>query len=132
MKIDNATALKLYFDSKTIKPWIKKPIVSHEEIKLAILGVPCVVDFGFTTEKDFSPLHDVTKACAWIFSDSSSDIFFGSYYLTIDEDAHAPSILNWTIDLAIDLAKESDKFRAMKAAHESHSLTTGFSSEKLH
>src|ERR1035437_4894436 len=118
MKIDDGTAFRLYFDSKTINPWVKEPIASHEEAKLAILGVPCVVDFGFTTSRETSPWPVVTKSCAWIFSDSCPD-FFGSFYLTVDEDSHAPSILNWTIALAIDVAKENQKFKEMKAAIQS-------------
>ena len=114
MKIDDVTAFRLYFDSKTIKPWVREPIASHAEAKLAILGVPCVVDFGFATSKKTCwPV--VTKSCAWIFSDSHPD-FFGSFYLTVDEDSHAPAILNSTIATAIELAKENRKFKAMKAA----------------
>lgn len=111
MKIDDATASRLYLQCKAGACLVKesKESTAHEEAKLVILGVPCVVDFGFSSSKrNFG--HVEISSCVWIFSGSGPD-FFGSFYLPVQEDAHAPSILNSTIDHAIEQAKENKKFQ---------------------
>lgn len=108
IKIDDATALRLYLKSKD-GPMSQKESISKEETPLAIFDVPCIVDYGFSSSKKQSEV--VTKSCVWIFSGSSPD-FFGSFYLPVDEESHAPSILNLTIAHAIEKAKADPKFKA--------------------
>ena len=110
MEIDDATALKLLLHSKAGGGESHKESISHEEAPLVILGVPCIVDYGFSfSRKQFEV---VTQSCVWIFSGSSSD-FFGSFYLPVGEESHASSILNLTIAHAIEQAKANPKFKAM-------------------
>ncbi len=111
MKIDDATALQLFLHSKAGGEPHKESI-SHKEAPLVILGIPCIVDYGFSSSNSKKQFEVVTKSCVWIFSASSSD-FFGSFYLPIDEESHAPSILNSTIAHAIEQAKTNPKFKAM-------------------
>lgn len=111
MKIDDATASRLYLQCKAGASLAKesKESTAHEEAKLVILGVPCIVDFGFfSSQRNFG--HLGISSCVWIFSSSGPD-FFGSFYLPVEEDAHAPSILNSTITHAIEQAKGNKKFQ---------------------
>lgn len=111
MKIDDAKASRLYLQCKAEASLVKesKESTAHEEARVVILGVPCVVDFGFfSSQKNFG--HVEIRSCVWIFSDSGPD-FFGSFYLPVEENAHAPSILNSTINHAIEQAKANKKFQ---------------------
>lgn len=113
MEIDDATALQLLLHSKTRGGGgerAHKELISHKEAPLVILGVPCIVDYGFSSSEN--QFKVVTKSCVWIFSGSSID-FFGSFYLPIDEESHASLILNSTIAQAIEQAKTNPKFKAM-------------------
>lgn len=113
-EVDDITALRLYFHSKAGVPQMRgKESTFYEEANTEILGVPCIMRFGFSSEKKCS-MTVVTSSCVWIFSGSGQD-FFGAIYLPVDEDSHAPSILNLTIDRAIEQAILSPKFEARKA-----------------
>ena len=113
MKIDEVTALRLYSDSKFGATCMKES-TAHEEGKAEIVGVPCVVQFGFSSKKECTGAVS-TSACVWIFSGSCAD-FFGSSYLPVCEESDAPSILNSTIDDAIEQAKANPKLVLRTAA----------------
>lgn len=114
MKIDDATACRLYLHSKSGVRIPHKESIAHEQANLVIFGVSCVVAFGFSSSKGYSG-YVKTISCVWIFSRSRLD-FFGSFYLPVYEGSHAPSILNSTIECAIEQANANQKFDAMKVA----------------
>lgn len=74
IKIDDSTALQLFSYSRASVS-LQKDSIAHQESPLVILGIACIVDYGFSTSSKQS--GGVTKACAWIFSDSSH-AFFGA------------------------------------------------------
>jgi len=124
LQIDDATANRLYgkckSDLKFAKGRTKESPVT-EQCKLAALGVPCVVDFGFVVKNVAS--QSQIHACVWIFSECSPD-FFGSFYLPVDEDAFVPEILNSAIANAIKNAKASQKFQDLQATIASRNIWT--------
>ena len=111
MKIDDATALRLYLQSQAGTPMGNRESNANEEARLAILDVPCEVKFGFSSRKNSGPVE--IHACAWIFSSFGND-FFGAFYLPVADDSNVPSILNLTIANAIEQAKANPKFHAAK------------------
>jgi hypothetical protein len=120
MIVDEVTACRLHCQAKAGVPHtLGKESTFYEEIDTEILGVPCVVRFGFTSRKKCST-PCVTTSCVWIFG-SSDQAFLGAIYLPIEEDAHAPSILNSTIDRAIKQAILNPKFAALNASGISQS-----------
>ena len=115
MKIPDATALRLYLRSTSGVHLHRTDSIACEEANLVILDVPCVVKFGFSSSiKCVKPV--ATSTCVWIFSSSDPGVFFGSFYLPVNEDSHPPAILNSAIDQAIEKAKTHHGFLAMKAA----------------
>jgi hypothetical protein len=110
IKIDDSTALKLLSYSRASMS-SQKDSIAHQEAPLVILGVACIVDYGFSTSSRQS--GGVTKACVWIFSESSH-AFFGACYSPVGEESKAPSILNSTIAQAIEQAKVHPTFEAMR------------------
>lgn len=115
MKIDDATAFRLYLQCKSRASWVKcrKESPATEMTKVVAFGVPCDIDFGFFYSNNSA--HPGISSCVWVFRDSGAD-FFGAFYLPVDEDAHAPAILNTTIEYAIENAKASQKFLAQQSA----------------
>jgi len=116
LQIDDDTAHRLFGKCKSELAWIKgrsKESPVTEKSKLHAFGVPCIIDFGFVLKNVAS--RSQIHTCVWIFSDCSSD-FFGSCYLPVKEDAHAPVILNQTIVHAIEHAKTNQKFKELQAA----------------
>lgn len=109
-EVDEMTALRLYFHSIAgIPPQLYgKESTCYEEFNIEILKVPCLLRFGFTSEKKYSTTA-VTIACAWIFCRANQD-FFGSIYLPVDKETQACSYLNLTIERAIEQAIHSQKF----------------------
>ena len=67
MKIDDATALQLFLHSKT-GGWGEphKESISHKEAPLVILGVPCIVDYGFSSSKN--QFEVATKSCCLLYT----------------------------------------------------------------
>ncbi len=111
MKVNEATAFRLLSKSKDFGSSISgKESTAYEDVNVEILGVPCIVRFGFSSSKNLSPI--VTSSCVWIFG--SINAFFGSSYFPVSEDSLAPSILNSTIDHAIEQAKSNTTFQTMK------------------
>jgi hypothetical protein len=120
MKIDDATASRLYSQCKAGAPLVKefKESVSQERASLVIRGVPCVVDFGFSASRKIGRFR--ICSCAWIFGGSNQG-FFASYYLPVEEDSHPASILNSTIGHAIEQVRESKKFQEQLAINSANS-----------
>jgi hypothetical protein len=115
MIVDDVTALRLYSQAKARgSQSAGKESIFYEEIDTEIMGVPCILRFGFSSEKK-SLMPVATGSCVWIFASSGSN-FFGAIYLPVEDDSHAPSILNLTIKRAIEQAILNPKFNAMKAS----------------
>lgn len=111
MKIDDVTASRLYSQCKAGTHLVResKESSARQEAELLILGVPCIIDYGFlSSKKSFGQVE--ISSCVWIFSSSGSD-FFGSFYLPVEEGAHAPTVLNSAIRHAIEQAKANQKFK---------------------
>lgn len=111
MIVDEVTALRLYshaMDSVPRQPG--KESTYYEEVDTEIKDVPCIVRFGFSSERECAK-NVTTRACVWIFAASGAE-FFGAIYLPVDNGAHAPAILNSAIDRAIEQAILHPKFAA--------------------
>lgn len=109
MKIGDSTAFRLQLHSKVLWSVVNKASIANEQAHLVILDVPCEVSFGFSSKKRSGPFE--TNACALIFGSSGNDLF-GAFYMPVDEDSNAPSILNLTIAHAIEQTKDNPKFKA--------------------
>jgi hypothetical protein len=112
MKIDAATASRLYVQCKAGATWVKgsKESTAHQEARCEILGVSCVLDFGFSAATKIHSGQLAVSACVWIFSDLGTD-FFGSFYLPVTEGDDAASVLNSAISQAIAQAQGNQKFQ---------------------
>jgi hypothetical protein len=112
IKIDTATASRLYLQCKAGATWVKGPKEStaHQEARGEILGVPCVIDFGFSAATKVRSGQLAVSACVWIFSDTGTD-FFGSFYLPVAEGDDVASVLNSAISQAIEQAQGNHKFQ---------------------
>lgn len=112
MEIDAATASRLYLQCKAGATLVKGPKEStaHEEAPFEILGVSCVIDFGFSAATKIGSGQLEVSSCVWIFSDAGTD-FFGSFYLPVADGDDAASILNSAISQAIKQAQGNQKFK---------------------
>jgi hypothetical protein len=112
MKIDAATASRLYWKCKAGATLVKGPKEStiRQEARCEILGVSCIIDFGFSAATKIGSGQLAVSACVWIFSDAGTD-FFGSFYLPVAEDDDAASVLNSAISQAIAQARDNHKFQ---------------------
>lgn len=115
IQIDDITALRLYRHSKGWVPKIPGKVFDCcEDVNANILGVPCIVRFGFSS-KNKCLTELVTSSCVWIFSCSSQD-FFGAIYLPVNEEVDVSSTLNLAIELAIEQAISNPKFETVQAS----------------
>lgn len=112
MKIDDATASRLYLQCKAGAAQVQGPKEStaHEETRVEILGVPCLMDFGFSAATKIRSGHIEVSSCVWIFDGAGTD-FFGSFYLPVVDGEQATSVLNSAISQAIEQAQGNQKFQ---------------------
>jgi hypothetical protein len=126
LKIDDVTASKLYLECQrdVLSAKSCKEIPAVEKTKLVVLGVSCVVEFGFCFNKYSS--RPGIHACVWIFSPCGED-YLSSSYQHVQSEIDARAILNSTICIAIERAKATSKFESLQAISTSHPTAVALS-----
>jgi hypothetical protein len=95
---------------------------ARQEVRCEILGVTCVLDFGFSAATRLGSGQLEVSACVWIFSDTGTD-FFGSFYLPVADGDDVASVLHSAISHAIAQAQGNHKFQQTRLSTRSIATT---------